>query len=67
MTPYEIRVDGTMAETVLHEAFPELDGILVAKQTILFGQIVDEAHLYGLLARFRALGLHVAELRRLPG
>lgn len=66
MTPYEFRIDGMMAEAILHEAFPELDGIFVAKQTILFGQIIDDAHLYGLLARFQALGLRVTELRQLP-
>jgi hypothetical protein len=67
MTPYEIRVDGRVAETTLHGAFPELDGIFVADQTILFGNVTDDAHLYGLLARFQALGLRVTELRRLPG
>lgn len=64
---YEFRVDGRMAEMTLHGAFPELDGIFVADQTILFGRITDDAHLHGLLARFQDLGLRVIELRRLPG
>jgi hypothetical protein len=63
---YEFRVEGMMAEMTLHQAFPELDGIFVVNQTILFGQIVDDAHLYGLLGRFQALALRVIELRRLP-
>jgi hypothetical protein len=66
MTPYEFRIDGLLSESILYEAFPELDGIFVANQTILFGEITDDAHLYGLLARFQALGLRVTELRRLP-
>jgi hypothetical protein len=63
---YEFRVEGMITDATLHQAFPELDGIFVANQTILFGQIIDDAHLYGLLARFQALALRVTELRRLP-
>ncbi|PBC76923.1 hypothetical protein BX265_1644 [Streptomyces sp. TLI_235] len=63
---YEIRVAGTMSETMLSEGFPELDSYVVPSQTVLFGQVVDEAHLYGLLDRFRALGLRVVEFRQLP-
>lgn len=63
---YEIRVAGLMGEMTLHEAFPELEGVFVPNQTILYGQVTDDAHLYGLLNRFRAFGLHVTELRELP-
>ncbi|MFG2791933.1 hypothetical protein [Streptomyces sp. NPDC048419] len=62
---YEIRVDGHMSET-LAKAFPELDHVLMSGQTVLFGPVVDEAHLYGLLTRFQSLGLHVLEMRQLP-
>jgi hypothetical protein len=62
---YEIRVDGHMSQT-LAEAFPELETFAVPHQTVLIGPVTDEAHLYGLLARLQALGLHVAEMRRLP-
>ncbi|MFH9694235.1 hypothetical protein [Streptomyces globisporus] len=60
---YEIRVEGQMSRT-LTNAFPELESCIVAGQTLLFGQVTDEAHLYGLLARFQSLGLHVVEMRR---
>ncbi|RAG87318.1 hypothetical protein DN069_01990 [Streptacidiphilus pinicola] len=63
---YEIRVEGLMVETTLREAFPELDGVFVPNQTILFGHVTDDAHLFGLLNRFQALGLRVTEMRRLP-
>ncbi|MDH6129920.1 hypothetical protein P3T39_006913 [Kitasatospora sp. GP82] len=36
------------------------------EQTLLFGTVTDEAHLYGLLARFQSLGLRVLEMRKLP-
>ncbi|MEV0411627.1 hypothetical protein AB0I68_12715 [Streptomyces sp. NPDC050448] len=62
---YEIRIDGQMSET-LGGAFPELKSFVITDETVLFGAITDEAHLYGLLARFQSLGLHVVELRRLP-
>ncbi|MFF4753713.1 hypothetical protein ACWD5R_41755 [Streptomyces sp. NPDC002514] len=62
---YEIRVEGHLSKT-LAEAFPELDHVVVSDQTLLFGPVVDEAHLYGLLARCQALGLRVLELRRVP-
>ncbi|MFE7168126.1 hypothetical protein [Streptomyces sp. NPDC057616] len=62
---YEIRVDGHMSET-LAKAFPELEHVLMSGQTVLYGPVVDEAHLYGLLTRFQSLGLHVLEMRQLP-
>ncbi|MFF4804402.1 hypothetical protein ACFY1U_39520 [Streptomyces sp. NPDC001351] len=62
---YEIRVDGQMSDT-LTAAFPELDSFVGPRQTVLLGEVTDEAHLYGLLARFQSLGLHVVEMRRLP-
>ncbi|MEE1757203.1 hypothetical protein [Streptomyces sp. SP18CS02] len=62
---YEIRVDGHMSET-LSKAFPELDHVVMSGQTVLYGPVVDEAHLYGLLARCRSLGLRVVEMRQMP-
>ncbi|MDV9190608.1 hypothetical protein R6L23_20735 [Streptomyces sp. SR27] len=63
---YEIRVEGHMSDT-LANAFPEFSHVVMADQTVLFGPVVDEAHLYGLLARLQSLGLHLVEMRRLPG
>ncbi|MEU1414245.1 hypothetical protein [Streptomyces sp. NPDC005731] len=62
---YEIRVDGQLSDT-LTEAFPEMDHLVLSGQSVLVGPVVDEAHLYGLLARCRSLGLHVVEMHRLP-
>ncbi|MET7738518.1 hypothetical protein ABZT02_45830 [Streptomyces sp. NPDC005402] len=62
---YEIRVDGHMSETLIR-AFPELEHVQMAGQTVLSGPVVDEAQLYGLLARCRSLGLQVLEMRQLP-
>ncbi|MEV0170055.1 hypothetical protein AB0I00_02850 [Streptomyces sp. NPDC050803] len=62
---YEIRIEGHVSET-LAKAFPELNHVVMAGQTVLYGPVVDEAHLYGLLARFRSVGLRVVEMRQLP-
>ncbi|CAM5376773.1 hypothetical protein [Streptomyces hirsutus] len=61
----EIRVEGHLSET-LAEAFPELGRAVMSGQTVLFGPVMDEAHLYGLLARCQSLGLRVVEMRQLP-
>ncbi|MGC9540148.1 hypothetical protein [Streptomyces sp. UG1] len=62
---YEIRVEGHVSET-LAKVFPELDHVLMSSQTVLYGPVIDDAHLYGLLARFQSLGLRVLEMRQLP-
>lgn len=63
---YEVRVAGTVPEEDLRDL-----GALALVQdqvnTVVFG-IADQAALYGLLARMRALGLDVVEVRRVaPG
>ncbi|MEV0961604.1 MULTISPECIES: hypothetical protein [unclassified Streptomyces] len=62
---YEFRVSGHLSPAVAG-AFPELDEVTVPEETVLYGPVTDEAHLYGLLVRFQDLGLRVVELRRLP-
>lgn len=62
---YEFRVGGRVS-VAMAEAFPELATEAGSEQTLFFGSVTDEAHLYGLLLRFRNLGLRVDEMRRLP-
>ncbi|MGW7385555.1 hypothetical protein [Streptomyces sp. NPDC054794] len=62
---YEFRVVGRVLEAVA-EAFPELEAVVIGKQTVFYGDVIDEAHLFGLLARFRMLGLPIVEMRPLP-
>jgi len=40
--------------------------VVMSGQTVLFGPVEDEAHLYGLLARCQSLGLRVMEMRQVP-
>ncbi|MFF3614598.1 hypothetical protein [Streptomyces sp. NPDC002580] len=62
---YEFRIAGIVSDT-LASAFSELDRVPTAEQTLFFGHVIDDAHLYGLLTRFQALGLRVIEMRQLP-
>lgn len=62
---FEFRITGVVSEA-LGEAFPELHRVVLPAQTLLVGDVTDEAHLYGLLNRFQALGLRVTEMRQLP-
>ena len=62
---YEIRVDGELTET-LAKAFPELDHVVVSGHTILFGRVLDETDVYGLLAGCQSLGRRVLEMRQAP-
>lgn len=61
----EIRVEGHVSETLTH-AFPEMEHVVMSGQTVLFGTVIDEAQLYGLLVRCQSLGLRVMEMRQLP-
>ena len=59
---YEIRVAGTVPEKDLKDMGAVTSGPDQVN-TVLYG-IRDQAALYGLLARLRALGLEVVEVRR---
>ncbi|WP_370185706.1 hypothetical protein [Rhodococcus wratislaviensis] len=62
---YEFRVADLVSDA-LAEAFPELNHTALHDQTLFYGTVTDEAHLYGLLNRFQSLGLHVLEMRQPP-
>lgn len=62
---YEVRVAGVVPDAHLRD----MHAITLAPNqvnTVLYG-LADEAALYGLLARVRALGLEVVEVRRVSG
>lgn len=63
-TMYEIRVAGAVPE----EDLRDMGALTIAPaqvSTVLYG-LPDEAALYGLLSRLRALGIEVIEVRRVP-
>ena len=60
---YEIRVRGHLSETVLG-AFPRLHAGTQGADTVLSGDLPDQAALYGVLAQIETLGLELLEIRR---
>lgn len=62
---YEVRVAGVVPEQDLRD----MGAVAMATEpttTTLYGEIADEAALYGLLVRLQSLGLEVVEVRRVP-
>lgn len=64
---YEVRVSGRMSRTLMAEfAELQLESSVEHVQTVLHGDVQDQAALYGLLRRLEALGLDLVEVRRRP-
>jgi hypothetical protein len=61
---YEIRVKGRLSEA-MQAAFEEFEITTEPVETVLHGQVLDQAALHGLLDRIQALGLELVEVRRL--
>jgi hypothetical protein len=67
MTPkrFEFRVHGSLTE----EARDALSGLVVVDapaETIIFGEVMDESHLHGVLALVRSLNLHLISMHEVP-
>ena len=59
---YEIRVRGLLGDTLLG-AFPGLRARARGAETVLTGELPDQAALHGVLTQIEALGLELLELR----
>jgi hypothetical protein len=62
-THYEITVRGRLSDSVLG-AFDGLTAAPSANDTVLRGDIVDQAALYGVLGQIESLGLELLDVRR---
>jgi hypothetical protein len=62
---YEITVRGRLTDTML-TAFDGLGASPAAADTVLRGEIVDQAALFGVLERIESLGLELLDVRRNP-
>jgi hypothetical protein len=60
---YEFRVAGHLSDHV-RGAFPDMTVLDVPPETIIYGQVVDESHMHGVLALIRNLGLHVVSVNQ---
>jgi hypothetical protein len=62
---YEFRIRGRLSEPVL-ERFDSLQSDIERVETVLHGQVRDQAELHGIIERVQSLGLELIEVRRLP-
>jgi hypothetical protein len=60
---YEIRIKGRVGDPLL-EWFGDLDASIRPAETVLRGEMPDQAALHGLLDRIQALGLELIEIRQ---
>jgi hypothetical protein len=62
---YEFRVAGRLSDET-RAAFPDMKVIDVPAETLIYGDVVDEFHLHGVLAMIQNLGLHVVSMNQIP-
>lgn len=60
---YRFTIRGVLTETLL-SAFGQLTATSNGRDTVLTGELPDQAALYGILGRFEALGLELLEMNR---
>ena len=62
-TAYEFRVDGRLTDQA-REAFCDMRIEEAPSGATLYGDVIDESHLLGIMAQCRTLGLVVLSARR---
>ena len=66
VSTYEFRVEGQLTEHA-REAFCDMDIEESSEGAALVGTVIDEAHLLGIMAQCRTLGLIVVSAHKIPG
>ena len=64
-TAYEFRVDGRLTD-LAREAFCDMRIEERPDGASLYGEVIDESHLLGIMAQCRTLGLVVVSAHRIP-
>jgi hypothetical protein len=62
-TRYEFRVDGRLTEQA-REAFCDMRIEDVPAGATIYGSVIDESHLLGIMAQCRVLGLRIVSAHR---
>jgi hypothetical protein len=62
-TVYEFRVDGRLSDQA-REAFCDMRIEEIPSGATLYGEVIDESHLLGIMAQCRTLGLVVVSAHR---
>ena len=60
---YEFRVAGLLSERT-RGAFPDMTLADAPPETVIVGDVLDDAHLHGVLGLIQDLGLHLTALRQ---
>lgn len=60
---YEFRVAGRVSERI-RGAFPDLTVVGAPPETIIYGELVDDSHVHGVLALIQDLGLRVVSVNQ---
>jgi hypothetical protein len=65
---YELRVSGRLSERARHAVgdFSEMRVMPAPPETILYGSVIDQAHLHGILDFLESLGLQIVSVHQLP-
>ena len=61
---YEIRIKGRLSDS-LSQSFEDFTSSVRPAETVMRGELRDQAELYGLLDRIQSLGLELIEIRKL--
>jgi hypothetical protein len=64
-TGYEIRIKGRLSDS-LTGAFEDFTASVKPAETVMRGELRDQAELHGVLDQIQSLGLELIEVRRLP-
>ncbi|MEN3299207.1 hypothetical protein [Pseudonocardia sp.] len=62
---YEFRVDGRLSEEA-RDAFADMQISEAPVQTVIDGEVLDEAHLRGIIAQFQTLGITLVSVHPVP-
>lgn len=62
---YEFRVSGRLSERV-QGAFADMVVRDAPPETVISGEVLDDAHMHGVLAQIQNLGLHVVSVLEVP-
>jgi len=65
---YELRVSGRLSERARDAVgdFSEMRVMPAPPETILYGSVIDQAHLHGILDFLESLGLQIVSVHQLP-
>ena len=61
---YEIRIKGRLSDS-LSRSFEDFTSAVRPAETVMRGELRDQAELHGLLDRIQSLGLELIEIRKL--